>query len=280
MHLQLANVSALAAARWFPARFDACMSLFGESSNLASAAAERAVEEPTWRCGIAGTRRERESAFRLIYEAYTRAGLGQPNDAGMRVTPYHLLPTTTIFIATLDSGPEAGTVFSTVSLVIDGAFGLPLERVYDTEVHRRRNEGLRLAEVSCLADRRLDLRRFFPVFVALNRWMIQFAQAQAVDQVLVAVHPKHARFYTRNLGFEAIGGLTSYPTANNRPAVALSFNFHRNHRDTCAYYQHFFHDPIAPQLLQPMPMSEAEMRYFGPMVDPAFTCELPSHSVA
>src|SRR5690606_20081192 len=96
--------------------------------------------------------------------------------------------------------------FSTVSLIEDGAFGLPLERTYPAEVEQRRAAGLRLGEVSCLADRRQDFRRFLPVFVALNRWMIQFAQAQQIDQVLVAVHPKHARFYTQYFGFEVVGG--------------------------------------------------------------------------
>jgi hypothetical protein len=128
-----------------------------------------------WVCAIARRKSEREAAFRLIYNAYVRAGLGVPNEFGMRVTPYHLLPTTTIFVASLRD-PDRD-VFATVSLVGDGAFGLPLERVYPAEVHQRREQGLSLAEVSCLADRRSDFRRFFPVFCALNRVMIQFARA-------------------------------------------------------------------------------------------------------
>lgn len=231
------------------------------------------VEREQWRCGIASTRAEREAAFRLIYQAYVRGGLGVANAHGMRVTPYHLLPTTTIFTASAMHGPETGEAFSTVSLIEDGAFGLPLERTYPNEVEQRRAQGLRLAEVSCLADRRQDFRRFFPVFVALNRWMIQFAQAQRLDQVLVAVHPKHARFYTRHFGFELVGGLTNYALANNRPAVALCFNFHRNHRETSPYYNHFFADPIPPEQLQPRAMPPAEIEYFGRLVDPAFTFE-------
>ncbi len=234
------------------------------------------VERERWCCGIAATRAEREAAFRLIYQAYVRGGLGLANAHGMRVTPYHLLPTTTIFTASALQGPEAGEAFSTVSLIEDGAFGLPLERTYPHEVEERRAQGLRLAEVSCLADRRQDFRRFFPVFVALNRWMIQFAQAQRLDQVLVAVHPKHARFYTRHFGFELAGGLTNYALANNRPAVALCFNFHRNHRETSAYFNHFFADPIPLEQLQPRAMSPADVEHFGRLVDPAFTFETES----
>src|SRR5690606_3507969 len=69
------------------------------------------VPRERWRCSIAATRAERERAFRLIYDAYVRSGLGTPNAWQMRVTPYHLLPTTTIFNATLTDGPEEGEVF-------------------------------------------------------------------------------------------------------------------------------------------------------------------------
>jgi len=221
-----------------------------------------------WACAIARERAEREAAFRLIYDAYVRAGLGAPNTFGMRVTPYHLLPTTTIFVASvLDQGRD---VFATVSLVGDGAFGLPLERVYPAEVNQRREQGQSLAEVSCLADRRSDFRRFFPVFCALNRVMIQFARAEAYDQVLVAVHPKHARFYTRYMGFEAIGGLTSYPSVCDRPAVALCYDFAQNDRDPFPYYDRFFSEPIPASQLLPAPMPHGEIEHFGRMVDPAF----------
>src|SRR5688572_10201296 len=81
-----------------------------------------------WGCSIAQSRAEREAAFRLIYGAYLRSGLGIENAHGMRITPFQLLPTTTIFNARLTTGPEAGVVFSTVSLVGDGEFGLPLEQ--------------------------------------------------------------------------------------------------------------------------------------------------------
>lgn len=240
----------------------------------------RHIHQELWRCGIAKRQPQREAAFRLIYNAYVRSGLGVPNPYQMRVTPYHLLATTTIFMAEL-CGHECGhgdpgEVFSTVSLVGDGELGLPLERNYSREVTERRSAGLRLAEVSCLADRRQDFRRFFPVFCALNRWMIQFARAQRYDQVLVAVHPKHARFYVRNMGFEPIGGLTNYATVCNRPAVALCYDFKRNDRTPFPYYDRFFGEQIPLDDLQPAPMSKREVEFFGTMIDPQFQADLPS----
>ncbi len=50
---------------------------------------------------IAENRDERSAAFRLVYHAYIRAGLIEPNPAGLRVTPYQLQPNCDIFIASL-----------------------------------------------------------------------------------------------------------------------------------------------------------------------------------
>ncbi len=136
---------------------------------------------------------ERASAFRLVYNSYLESGLGKPNSYGMRITPYHLLPTTEIFIASLRRA-----IF-TVSLINDGGLGLPMEIVYGDEVARRRELGLAVSEASCLADRRSWFRGFFPVFVGITRLMAQYAKRRGLDELLVAVRPKHARFYRRYL---------------------------------------------------------------------------------
>lgn len=226
------------------------------------------------RCKISSHRTEREAAFRLIYESYVEAGLSAPNACGMRVTPYHLLPTTTIFNAYWPHS-SAGDPLATVTLVIDGELGLPMESVYPEEIGERVARGWRLAEVSCLAERRCDGQRFqgrefFSVFCQLNRLMIQFARHQQVDQVLVAVHPRHARFYTRYMGFEEIGGLAAYPTVQNRPAVALCYDFERNDRQPFPFYERFFDEPIPAAELQPQPMSAAERAHFEPLIDASF----------
>jgi hypothetical protein len=219
-------------------------------------------------CKIASTRAEREGSFRLIYQSYLRAGLTDVNPYGMRVTPYHLLPTTQIFVAVLER-----TVIETITLVGDGERGLPMEAVYAEEIAARRAQGLRIGEVSCLADRRADLRRFFGVFCELNRWMVQYARRQGLDQILVAVHPKHARFYTRYFCFEPIGEMKAYPNVCNRPAVALCMDFAQideKGREYPARHAKFFGDPIPPAQLAPQPMTAEELNYFGKRIDPRF----------
>jgi hypothetical protein len=215
---------------------------------------------------VAATREERASAFRLVYHSYLESGLGEPNAYGMRVTPYHLLPTTEVFIATLK-----GTTVFTVSLIMDGRRGLPMESVYAEEVAARRERGLFVAEVSCLADRRSQFHGFFPVFVRLSRLMVQYARRRGVDELLVAVHPRHAPFYHRYMDFRVIGGQTAYPTVRNHPAVALGLNFDRIDRELPRSYDTFFGLPIPEEQLQPQPISRADREYFRRMIDPSFT---------
>ena len=74
---------------------------------------------------IGASREELFAAFHLVYEQYLRSGLMKPNSYRMRVTPYHLLPSTEVLVAL-----DRGAVTCTMSLVRDGELGLPMESVY------------------------------------------------------------------------------------------------------------------------------------------------------
>lgn len=214
---------------------------------------------------IAGTREERASAFRLVYRSYLEAGLGGSNLYGMRVTPYHLLPSTEIFIATL----RGETIF-TVTLIADGELGLPMESVYGDEIAARRQAGLFSSEVSCLADRRAWFRGFLPVFVGINRLLAQYARHRGLDELLVAVHPRHAKFYRRYMAFAIIGQQKAYPTVRNNPAVALCLNFAHVDRHRPRSYDTFFGEAIPEAELAPRTITKEDREYFAEMVDPGF----------
>jgi hypothetical protein len=206
---------------------------------------------------IAETRADWEAAFQLVQLSYERSGLAEPNPFGMRVTPYHLLPTTEVFVAQLRD-----EVICTVSLVRDGDCGLPMQSIYGAEVQARRSAGLQLAEVSCLADRRKDPERFFPLFIALSRLMVQCARCRGVDQLLVTVHPRHARFYRRYMAFEVFGDEKAYPVVCNNPAVAMCLDFARIDRDPPACYGQFFGEPLPHSLTEYRPMPDADRDHF------------------
>ena len=225
-------------------------------SSMFAAATDRGLEYK-----VADSPAEREAAFRLVYEAYVRSGLAEPNPYRLRVTPFHLLPTTTVFVAKCQA-----EVVCTVTLVEDGKLGLPLETVYAREVARLRRSGAKLAEVCALADRRADLARVLPTFVELTRLVAHFGLHHGtVQHLLVAVHPRHARFYQRFMAFEPFGPLRDYPSVRNRPAVALMLDLLRPEHRRHPNYRRFFGEPIEPRRLARFPMTFHERQRLLPV---------------
>jgi hypothetical protein len=179
----------------------------------------------------------------------------------MRITPFHALPTTTVFNAVIGN-----TTVSTITLVADGELGLPMESLYDAQIAMRRNEGLRLAEVSCLAERPMNNRQFIQVFGNLSRLMAQYARFHGMDQLLVVVHPKHARFYERFLGFQPIGDLKSCPHVQNKPAIPLCLDFEHVDQNPPDCYASYFaeaipgHELASPEL---DPVEQMRLEYLS-----------------
>lgn len=216
---------------------------------------------------IASTRAEREGAFRLVYQRYLGAGLCPPNPHEMRVTPYHLLPTTTVFVAIYK-----GEVIFTMSLIGDGPKGVPMESIFPDEIGNLRARGVRFGEVSCLADRRKEMSRFLPLFVRVSRMVLQFARREGM-WLSMAVHPKHGRFYERLFGFERIGGERLYGSVMNKPAVAYALDpagFDAERR------RQYFGEVIPDDDLRPQPLSGEDLAHFAPAAAKLGTSELLS----
>ena len=214
--------------------------------------------EDRYSYSIARLRSEHSAAFHLIYDRYVKKGLIEENPHEMRVTPYNLLPTTNVFLASLHGKP-----ICTVSLIGDGELGLPMESIYSEEVEAARDRGLYVGEVSGLAVLDIEFRSFLPLFVKLTRLMAQFARANGMHQFLIATHPKHARFYQRFMGFEQIGDIKSYPLVSNAPAIACCLDFAKIDHHRPSSYDKFFGTPIPPEELDSQPMSYVDEEHFS-----------------
>lgn len=217
---------------------------------------------------VASTRAEREGAFRLVYQRYLGAGLCPENDRRLRVTPYQLLDTTGIFVALYK-----GEVIFTQSLVGDGERGVPMEDAFPDEIRDLRSRGIRFGEVSCMADRRRELTRFLPLFVRVVRLMFQYARWHGCQRVVIAVHPKHGRFYERYFGFRQMGGERQYETVQNKPAVAYSLDWAWLSPER---HEQFFGEPVPPDELRPQPWSGEDLAHFSPAALPLGRSELLS----
>ena len=76
----------------------------------------------------------------------------------------------------------------------------------------------------------------------------QAASRRGVSQILIAVHPRHAPFYQRAVGFRAFASERPYPSVGGRPAVALQLNLATLHADRPDVHRRYFgmsYSPIA-----------------------------------
>ena len=217
----------------------------------------RIVPRPPIEYRIANSQWDRMSAYRLVYEHYVKAGFIPPNPFRSRVSSYHLLPATQVFLAVQNDQP-----ICTVSLIADGSAGLPMESIYHEEVAASRKKGLFVGEVSALAGCTSDFRSFLTIFVQLTRLMAQYARRQGMHQFLIAVHPKHAGFYERFMGFERIGPVREYPFVQNAPAVACCLDFERIDRDRPKCWYDFFGTAVSESQLETRSMEEEEFKHY------------------
>jgi hypothetical protein len=185
----------------------------------------------------------------------------RPNVFKMRVMPHHLLPTTAVFVAL-----RGARVIATMTLVGDGRLGLPMERVFGREVAALRQPSTWLGEVSALASSPDKADSGVDVVTGLMRMMAQFSRRHGLDHLLVAVHPRHARFYQRTMGFRLLGGERPYPSMDNRPAVALDLDLSRLDGSPAESVTFFFGEPIAEEHLRFCPISAPERRHFAAAV--------------
>ncbi len=218
------------------------------------AAGSQSLANKAIQISLARSESDLTGAFRLLYDSYLRAGLVQENAIEMRLTPYHLLPTTEVLVAKYQS-----EIVSTLTMVADSKLGLPIESMYASQIAELRSQGLRVAEMGSLADRRSSPVRFASVFAEMARLIVQVAETREIDALVLASHPRHAKLYARACGFEQIGELTSCPYAQGNPAVALLLQFDRV-RGTDAHNR-LIADAIDPWELQATEWSAETVGY-------------------
>lgn len=248
-------------------------SRFGPSPMFTTAApastndSERLVLRPQTdavEVALARSRSELTAAFRLLYNAYVRAGLAAENGQQLRLTPFHLRPETEVFVAKL-----RGEVIATMTMVPDGDGGLPMDSMYREEADGLRGSGMRVAEMGSFAERRESPQRFLRVLGELSRLVVQVARARGIDGLVAATHPRHARFYVRSLGFRQFGDIRDCPYAQGNPAVALVQEFAELPEPI---HDRLFGKPFGPETLIKTCWDDETRRYLHGLVRPA---ELP-----
>lgn len=170
--------------------------------------------------GIASTQQELEGCFSLLHDAYVASGFMKPDPSGLRVTPYHALPTTTTLFAKFD-----GQVVGTLSIIREGVFGFPMQSAFDLTAVRERPG--RIAEISALAIHR-DFRDasgtiLFPLMKFMYEYCTDYFDTR---HLVIAVNPKHIEMYEALLFFQRLQAevVSNYDFANGAPAVGATLD--------------------------------------------------------
>ncbi|MBI3156901.1 MAG: hypothetical protein HYZ20_16055 [Burkholderiales bacterium] len=188
--------------------------------------------DPRLRLKIAETQDELEACFALLHDAYVASGFMKPDPSGLRVTPYHALPTTTTLCASFD-----GEVVGTMSLIREGMFGFPLQSAFDLGAVRAR-EG-RIAEISALAVhpsfRRTGGAILFPLMKFMYEYCTRFFDTR---HLVIAVHPHKAELYESLLLFQRLQQqvVDRYDFAGGAPAVGATLDLQQARVDFESLY--------------------------------------------
>ena len=209
-----------------------------ETPSVTSAAPEQA-HTGTLNFRIAETVEDVQGAWGLVYKAYRRRELIDPNPFRLHTTDEAIGSHAAVVLGQLDE-----LTVTTLTVIGDSDKGLPLDRVYRDVLDEARASGRRLMEVGLFADRRDKLARSVEALFQLMRYTFYYGIHYKINDIVIGVHPRHARFYIRSFGFEHMGSPRTYPVVNDHPVVLLRGDIEANiKRDpphpSLEYYQQY-----------------------------------------
>jgi len=174
----------------------------------------------------AGSPSEVLDAWQLVYQSYQRIGLIGPNPAAVHTVPHALQDRAVVICGRIRS-----LTVSTISGYLDlPDRGLPLDAVYPDELAELRADGRTLMEIGLFADRREHIERSIEALLELMRQVCYFGVTQGATDGVIGVHPHHAAFYIRMLGFERIGEEKNYSLVNDNPVILLRLDWYEKIR--------------------------------------------------
>ena len=156
------------------------------------------------------------NAWRMAYKAYRRRDMIEPNRHRLHTAPQAAGRHSAIIIGCMNQ-----VNVTTLTAMADPPNGLPLDRIYSQELTELRRQDRKLVEVGLFADRRDELGRTTEALFQLMRYAYYYGVFNGATDFVVAVFPRHVKFYTRALGFEVCGPAKSYPVVRHQTVILL-----------------------------------------------------------
>jgi hypothetical protein len=158
-------------------------------------------ETPTDRYDVRIARnvREYQDAFRLLHVAYVYQGIEPVHGMEMRITPQHVLPESTVFVAY-----EGETLVGTMTVTLDSPAGLPLDHDYPAPLERLRARGATMVEFGALAVVRKCWHTGVTTLLNIAAHWFSWEVLRA-SHCVMGIHPKAAPFYDAVYDFVVLG---------------------------------------------------------------------------
>ena len=215
------------------------------------------------------------AAWRLVYKSYLKSELIRPNPHRIHTAPHAISPGTAVIIGNIRS-----VVAVTLSAFVDtsASAGLPLDRVYGSQLNALRRKGRTLMEVGLFADRRHNLTRTAEALFQLMRFAFHYGIESNVTDFVIGVHPRHARFYERSFGFQVFGPVHQYAAVNDNPVVLLRGDLkHELNRTPLHPALKFFVDhPVPGNTFEPRVQLSSELLTGTPIAAFLRDCDQPN----
>jgi hypothetical protein len=180
------------------------------------------VIDPSWADDVvfkvADTREELEAAYRLVHDVYVEEGYEDLRKPGVRVNLRYALPTTATIV-----GKIGDQVVITLTIIADSPLGLPMDMIFSRELFPLRRDGRWIAEIGALASHPDFRRRQQTMALFADKAIMKYAiNCLKVDDVVIAINPKHVWVYKHLLCFENLSkDVKEYRYVNDAPAVAM-----------------------------------------------------------
>lgn len=168
---------------------------------------------------VATTKDEIEQGFQLLYDSYLSEGLMDANNTRLRITKYHLLPTSTMIIA-----KKGSEVVATVTHILDSSFGLPVETNINLKPFKAGKK--RVAEISALAIKK-GLRRNHSLLFGITRFLYFFAvENLGATHWVICINRKVSDYYKAIFFFNPIVEDFKYDFVNAKHSSVLYCDLH------------------------------------------------------
>lgn len=214
---------------------------------------------------IARSKIDIENSFGLVYKSYLEAGLIAPNDLSLKISPYHLLPTTEIIVAKKD-----GRIIATATLIIDSKLGIPADNFCREEMDELRSKDISLAEIVSLASDKSS-PHFIGTLKEMTKLMAQVAKSRKCNGIIAITNHNHANLFVKRFGFKKINEPKLCPFSNRGQCTVLLLDL--NHLKDSITHKYLFGKPFSQKELEMFLWPKDLISHFIGFLEILFKCD-------